>query len=353
VAVLEAPGIWHHRDVRREESNKIIPLEWIAPFAAQWRVDWQGVDKLSSSWEMLIELEGGRFLRPAMWGDRSGGTPRNRQVWATVLGTYSYPCWIDLNSRGYFQPMMKGVRFDGPAVIYPVNRLKTTPLDQFTVVDVVLRTLGVGPCQYILDVEGQGTSRKGVATCATRDQLQAIYQANQQRQSRSTIETALTNVVIFVKHIRGRIEEYSAFGHEMLKYLDEQKKAHPELSDFLGEMESITKGIDAGIAKRKAKIRVPQYVVDLAEEFRQNLLDKDGPEAFQECKRITEAIVEVGGNQDELVGESRVHVKILRQRAAMAMATNPSPAAAEVAKEIRDRTQKILRNALSYEHPRH
>jgi hypothetical protein len=35
----------------------------------------------------------------------------------------------------------------------------------------------------------------------------------------------------------------------------------------------------------------------------------------------------------------------------MAMATNP--AAADVAKEIRDRTQKILRNALSYEHPRH
>ena len=69
-------------------------------------------------------------------------------------------------------------------------------------------------------------------------------------------------------------------------------------------------------------------------------MDAEGPEAFKECKRITEAIVEVGGNQDELVGESRVHVKVLRQRAAMAMATNP--AAAEVAKEIRDRTQKIL-----------
>ena len=61
--------------------------------------------------------------------------------------------------------------------------------------------------------------------------------------------------------------------------------------------------------------------------------------------------MQVGGNQDELVGECRMHVKVLRQRAGMAMATNP--AAAEVAKEIRDRTQKILRNALSYEHPRH
>ena len=137
----------------------------------------------------------------------------------------------------------------------------------------------------------------------------------------------------------------------MLKYLDEQKKAHPELADFITEMENITKGIDAGIAKRKDKIRPRNTWSILPNEFRKNVMDMEGPEAFKQCKRITEAIVVVGGNQDELVGESRVHVKVLRQRAAMAMATNP--AAADVAKEIRDRTQKILRNALSYEHPRH
>ena len=351
VAVLEAPGIWHHRDISKSDAGKIIPLEWTAPFAAQWRVDWQGTDKLASSWEMIIELSGNRFQRPAMWGDASGIVPGSREVWATVLGTYKYPCWLDLAKRGHFQPLARGTRFDGPAVVYPINRLKTTPLDQFTVVDVVKNTLGVGPCQYVLDVEGQGATRKGVATCATRDELQAIYKANQQKQSRAKIETSLNQVVIFVKHIRSRIEEYSAWGHDMLKYLDEQKKAHPELTPFLDEMAAITNGIDAGIAKRREKIKTPQYVVDLTEDFRKNLLDKEGPDAVKECVRITEAIVEVGGNQDELVGESRVHVKILRQRAAMAMATNP--AAAEVAKEIRDRTQKILRNALSYEHPRH
>ncbi len=284
-------------------------------------------------------------------GANSRILPENREVWATVLGTYKYPCWLNGNSQGYFQPMQKGVRFDGPAVVYPINRLKTTTLDEFSIVNVVRATLGVGPCEYILDVEGQGTTRNGTATCPTRDELQAIYKANLQKQSKARIETALTNVVIFVKHIRGRIEDYAAFGHEMLKYLDEQKKARPQISDFITEMENITKGIDEGIAKRREKIRTPQYVVDLTEEFRKNVMDMEGPEAFKECKRITETIVEVGGNQDELVGESRVHVKILRQRAAMAMATNPD--AADVAKEIRDRTQKILRNALSYEHPRH
>ena len=44
-------------------------------------------------------------------------------------------------------------------------------------------------------------------------------------------------------------------------------------------------------------------------------------------------------------------VKVLRQRAGLEMATNP--AAAEIAREIRDRTQKALRNAPPYESPRH
>jgi hypothetical protein len=61
--------------------------------------------------------------------------------------------------------------------------------------------------------------------------------------------------------------------------------------------------------------------------------------------------VVVGGNQDELVGECRNAVKVLRQRAGLAMAVNPG--AADVARELRDRTQKALRNATSYEAPRH
>ena len=62
-------------------------------------------------------------------------------------------------------------------------------------------------------------------------------------------------------------------------------------------------------------------------------------------------IVTVGGNQDHLVGECRVAVKVLRQRAGMAMATDPKTA--EVAKELRKRTQEVLRNPSSYEAPRH
>jgi hypothetical protein len=62
-------------------------------------------------------------------------------------------------------------------------------------------------------------------------------------------------------------------------------------------------------------------------------------------------IVVVGGNQDEAVGQCRAAVKILRQRAGIAMTI--TPAASQVAHEIRERTKKILRNPAVHEFPRY
>jgi len=350
VAVLEGPGIWHLADVRASDAGKVIPLDWYPPYPAQWRVDVRRDDGLTGSWEMLTENVDGTFTKPAWFGE-STSIPANRSRWTTVLGRFAYPCWIDRQGRGHLEPLARKVRFEGPALLYPINRTKTTPLDQFTVVDVVRATLGVGPCEYILDVEGQGAAHQGIATCGNRDVLNPIYQAGRQKQERARIEKSLTDVLIFVKHIRARIEQYVDFGHEMLGYLEEQKKLHPEITDFLAEMETLTRAIDDQYAARREQIRTPQYVTDLTEKFRRELLDYEGPDAFGRCKEITAAIVVVGGNQDELVGESRMAVKVLRQRAGLAMALDPRTA--EIAKEIRDRTQKILRNALSYEAPRH
>ena len=349
IAVLECPGIWHHREVSLAEADKILPLEWKAPFAAQWRVDWRSSDRITHSWEMILQRANGDFEKPGWFGSPQT-LPSTRRRWNTVLGYFPYPCWLDREGRGYLQPLKKG-KIEGPAILYPINRLPTTPLDAYTVVDVVRATLGVGPCEYILDVEGQGATMKGRATCATRDALKAIYSAGEQKARRREIERILDEVIAFVTHIRGRIESYREFGRELLVYLEHQKQAHPELAGFLSEMETLTRGIDAAYERRRESIQSVQYVVDLVEKFRQTVLDDESPQALEKCNAITNAIVQVGGNQDELVGESRLAVKILRQRAGLAMASDPRTA--EIAREIRARTQKVLRNASSYEAPRH
>jgi len=350
VALMTGRDVWHLREVTRDDAGKVIPLDWKAPYAAQWRVDWHRADNLTGSWEMIARKRDGQFEKHGWFGG-STTIPEDRKRWTTVLGRFLYPCWVDVDGRGHLQPFARRISFQGPALIYPINRTPHTPLTAFTVVDVVRATLGVGPCEYILDVEGQGTAMKGRATCATRDTLNPIYAAGRQRYEKDTIEKALTEVLIFVKHIRSRIDAYREFGHELVDYLDQQKRAHPELSEFIAEMETLTRAIDERFDARKEKIRTPQYVADLTEKFRTTLIDYQGPDALAKCKAITGAIVEVGGNQDELVGECRMAVKVLRQRAGLAMAVDPRTA--EIATEIRRRTQQILRNAASYEAPRH
>jgi hypothetical protein len=349
VAVLEGKGIWHRHDVGAGEAGRVCRLGWTVPFAAQWRMDWRLADRLTSSWEMIVQRGDGQFAKYGMFGE-PGTIPENRHRWTTVLGSFSYPCWIDRSGQGFLEPLGRA-GFQGPALAYPLNRTPRTPLAVYTLVDLVRATLGVGPCEYVLDIEGQGATMKGRATCATRDLLKEIYAAGRQRERRAEIEDALVQVVAFVKHIRSRIEQYRAFSGELLDYLGRQKAAQPALAGFLAEMETLTRAIPAAYDRRREDIRTPQYVVALTEKFRATVLARQGPDALAKCNAITNAIVVVGGNQDELVGESRQAARILRQRAGLAMALDPRTAG--VAKEIRARCQKVLRNACSYEAPQH
>jgi hypothetical protein len=266
VAVLEVPGIWHHRDVRTDEINKIIALEWTAPFSAQWRVDWQAVDKLTKSWKMIVQQEDGQFQRFSMWRSSSGIVPHDRKCWATYLRDYFHPCWLDKSGRGYLQPLSEPVRFVGPVIVYPISRLKTTQRNQFCVIDVAVSALGVDASRNILDVAGQITSLKGIATCSARDTLTPIYAANHQRQKRIQIQRVLSDVLIFVQSIRERIEAYSSFGREMIAYLDEQQgpndltkveQANFEVTEFLTEMKTLSKVIDDKIEERRNLIKNP------------------------------------------------------------------------------------------------
>ena len=133
----------------------------------------------------------------------------DRHCWNTVLGWFPYPCWSDSAGQGYIQPLkIKTLQVQGPALVYPINRVMETPLDKFTVVDVMRSTLDVGPCQHILDLEGQKSEYKGRSTCSVRDTLTPIYEKKEQIAKRDEIEQTLDEGLTFVKHIRARISHY-------------------------------------------------------------------------------------------------------------------------------------------------
>ncbi len=376
VAILADKGIWHERAVRRTDAGQVLKLDWKAPFAALWRVDWSTVDRMTASWEMLLQHPEGKYVMQGWFGGdpRSGQGfgpelgPRDwnkpgRKRWNPVLGGFAYPCWIDQDGQGSLQPLEKRryvergevYNFDGPAIVYPIDRVKAapfrTPIEKLTVVDLVRMTLGVGPCRYILDLEGQKRKSKGVATCYARDVITAIYKEGTQLRQGPVIEEQLSAAVAFIRNVRERIDDYVEFGHETAAYLQEQKRLHPKHAKFLDELLLITKRLDQFFESRKAGIYTPEYAEKAAEQFRRELFKYTGPAAYSKCSAHMRIFTGIGGKQDGLVASCRMIVKVLRQRCGIAMAVNPE--LKDIATDLRARTQKILRNPTAYEAPQH
>ncbi len=400
VAVLEGPGMWHTLDVRPADAKKILPLDWKMPFVAQWRVDFTRQDGLTDSWDMLLpDKEGDGFIKPS-WLAQDGklsaatrtatgqidrdaykpGGPASerlgpdRRRWTTVLGHVPYPCWSDRDGMGFLQPLQhRKLAFDGPVLLYPSNRLAETPVTSYTPVDIVRATLGVGPCQYILDVEGQKQEHVGRATCHVRTLLNEIYGRGQQQAKQKEIETYLGDGLDFVTHIRNRVLAYVAFGKEMRKYLAEQRALHPELKEPLNALDKLAGEIDervgprmqaildhktlkriaAEVKERHEEPTPPALAAQLNRDFHaRGLLDYAGPDWQDKLKKeYTDPLTAIGGQQDEMVGECRWVVKALRQKAGILMAGDPR--LAPVAAEIRTRTHQMLRGGAAYEGARH
>jgi hypothetical protein len=392
--------MWHTLDVTTADVKKIMPLEWKMPFTAQWRVDFTRQDGLTDSWDMLLADEKGTgYIKPS-WLAQDGkisaatrtatgevdrdaykpGGPASdrlgpdRHRWTTVLGQVQYPCWSDRERRGYIQPLdNKRLKFDGAVLIYPLTRLAETPVDAYTPVDIVRNTLGVGPCQHLLDVEGQKQEHVGRATCHVRTLLGEVYTSGQQKAKQKEIENYLGDALDFVSHIRNRILAYVAFGHDLRKYLDEQRGAHPEFKAALDGLDALTRQIDervdarfqamlgntslkeamAKVSERKEEPTPPTLAAELNREFiAKGLLGYDGKDWKERIKKeYTDPLTQIGGQQDEMVGECRWVVKALRQKAGMLPATDPRMA--PIAAEIRVRTQKMLRGGAAYEGARH
>jgi len=376
VAVLAGKGTWHQHDVAAADAGKVVRLDWQMPFAALWRVDWSKTDKLTESWEMLLQDPAGKYVMQNWLGQKEaegqnfgpefGARDWNkpdRLRWNPVLGSFKFPCWIDNDRAGYLQPLERPKSqhesstpgFVGPALIYPIDRVQaapfTTPLEQLTVVDLVRMTLGVGPCQYILDLEGQKRNSRGVATCYARDVINAIYKQGSQLRQQAAINEQLDLCVAFISNVRERIDQYHEFGHEMTGYLQEQKRLAPRHAQFLDDMMSLTEKLDTVFEENQERIHTPAFARLNADSFRESLLTYEGKDAYEKCAARMAVFTSMGGAQDETVATCRMIVKVLRQRAGLAMAVDPELKA--IGTEIRQRTQVILRKATAYEAPRH
>jgi len=317
VSVLEGKGIWHHVEIAAEQKDAVA-LQWQIPFEAKWKGNFMRADQTADSWNFEYD-------------------PGNRR-----RGSYNLPCWIERKEkpRASIEPprTLPGATIQGPFLVYPIERTGKTPMASFTIVDLMRNSLGMGPCEYILDVGGQRVGAKGIFTCSVHDVLPQFFEFGKQKDERAFLEKMLAEVQVFVKAIQDRINAYVDFHDEMLKYLEAQKKAHADQAEFIGRMEELTKAI--GTKRANGAPVVAEIVKPLLAAVTADVVGTDYYGAVRQIR-------DIGGGQDDRVSRCRLAVRNLRRQATVAMALDPK--VRETAKEIRDRTHRALRDALTHE----
>jgi hypothetical protein len=288
VAALEEADLWHEREAEAASQGAEIGLDWTRPFAAKWRADFTRPDGFAASWYFTGS------------GDEGA---------AASLIRPDCPCRFEAQ-RALVRLDRPSAAVQGPIVVYPIDRTRTTPLTTLLPIDVLRNTLGVGPCQYILESEGLAGE-----TNPTPDEVMAWVEKELKRKKRAANEDfrqRLEQMATHVGRMQTRIDKYAAFAVETRKLLAEAMRpdasAGAEPNTTLGPIvDGIEGAIAAGSGKPQAAQRVAKFNAELLV-----LLERKGSEA--EVARLATEIRRIGAEQERTLANCRMGVRWLRAR---------------------------------------
>ena len=259
-AVLARPGIWCEKDLATVPKDKTVVVDgWRPPFPAKW---------------MTILVR--RPAAGAAAGIASETLPvptlptAGDQPYSDVYYHPWVPSWFSgsewrLHLETSRQHMMTHKQVPVPehllAINYPRDRVRETPLDALTLVDVMRQSLAAGPCEYILDLEGLNKTRStgaagtgkpvASATCSEHGVLIYYYLGERSDYPRRRETLALTDdAMVSVEKIKdfldaahARIQEYLAWSDEIVKLARDAKARDPRTAGLADRILPIARGM--------------------------------------------------------------------------------------------------------------
>jgi len=331
LAILSAPGIWHKEELLPSYLERDIAVNWKRPFPAKW---------VTQLYEVGVKTTY-KFRES-----------RLNRIWRGVIGSYSYPVWF--SGENAFYRLGKKVPPKGESIIYFLER-KNTPTSVSTPVDIMKRTLGRQTCDTILDVAGRKLRthhRRGsegirrACTCGCTEAIQVVFEANEEVENKQYVNEAVDDMVYFVRRHMERINEYQDFASSMIEFLNLTRKSTPDLKPFLDSIESTAQEIIQEYSRQKEDIKTLEYADELSRKTKA-LTRKKNPGNLSTYMDLSKRWREMGGAQDNLLAQCHTLTRKLFQEAGYGCADQPK--AIEVAKEIRRRCRKCLRNPDGYE----
>jgi len=274
LAFLEGAGIWHERP---------STSDWKPPFAAKWRCSQGGLRGFATSWDF-------------------GKSPTTRP---------SSP------------------KSDAATVIYPIDRILTTPLTVYCPTDVLRNTLGVGPCEHILATEGLSTP-----TNPTPDNVMTwIMRQFKRRRGRPAVDEVRKRLAEMTAHIaraKARIVQYGDLADAILALCKDSNAA---------ALSAPAEQIRMTVSQyRLAYGRIKEIEQSLAARVL-TLVDK--PDAAARCKPLAKQLHAIGAAQNRTLSQCRLGACWLRQQCAAVARKDPKVSA--LAEKIRNRVERVLK----------
>ena len=333
VGMLHAPNLWNEFRLQEPYADKDLPMGWKRPFPAKWRGN-LCAGRRSDSWDFQ---------------------DRRTDAWMYLYQALVMPCWFN-GEDGFVRLSKKFIAVKGKmefVLVYPSERRGETPLAVITPVDLLRDTLGVGPCEYVLDREGlkgrsANTGRKsfGRGVCDTTTPIEYMFILGIEARESALIGHLLDDILADNVAINARVLEFRRFGEELGRACAAMRKEAAAASPLLDEAEKTAKAIEALYQEKLPTIHNPTHAAGLARRLRE-LASRSDPENLGECKTLTYQLRDIAGTQHTMVGEYRVMVKRLRQEAAIQ--GSEDPATSRMAENIRKLGGQVLRKKYGVE----
>jgi hypothetical protein len=320
VAVLEGTGMWYERSVSAEDAKRDLVLDWKPPFSAKWRADLLAEDGSTLSWYFRNLDEVGRH------GAQDGDSP-------PVCSLEAGRAVVRLGRDPRTAPL--AWHYPAKLVVYAMDRDRATPLTTFCAMDVLRNTLGVGPCQYILQTEGLASE-----TNPTPDNVmtwvEKQFARKKEKKEADEIHRQLFQMVVHVTEVRNRIGQYGRFAGEMRQLCKAAAGRGPDAT--AADLDRIAARLLETVRATEAE-KPPAE--DRAVRLANDIIGLEGEaDAAAGCKRLGAAVRAIGARQDATLSNCRMAVRWLRQSAAMIAEDNPQQA--ELAKAVQARADKFL-----------
>ena len=310
IAILEGAGIWHTTPISGKQAEGELAVDWKPPFAAKWRAAIQRPAGIAQSW----------YLRQS----------EEEQISST---TKTCPCTVgEQGSRLSLGALAAGGAAQRPLIVYPIDRTRATPLTTLCPIDILRATLGVGPCQYILQTEGLA-SESNPTPDAVMTWVEKQFSKKKQKKAADDIGRLLDEMTAHMGHAETRLQQYAALARDVRTACGAAAG-----SEQFAQLARLVDYLDESLAPVSAASKPSQQAAKLAQQV---VALVDRKDSALECQRLGRELRRLGAIQDTALARCRLAARCLKVYAAAIAAGEPG---AEQAHRICRRAAEVLKS---------